>query len=70
MMGIKAREFRPIEVMTLDDLVRSDSFYRYLETTPDLSFVRDLVRDHYAASGRPGSLFQIAVGDVLGGYPL
>ena len=53
MMGIKAREFGPIKVMTLEDLVPADHFYRYLERTLDLSFVRDLVRDHYAAKGRP-----------------
>jgi len=53
MMGVKAREFGPIDVVTLEDLVRTDSFYRHLERALDLSFVRDLVRVHYAAGGRP-----------------
>ena len=39
--------------MTLEDLVPPDHFYRHLERTLDLGFVRDLVRDAYADSGRP-----------------
>jgi hypothetical protein len=34
-------------------LVPSDHFYRHLEKTLDLSFVRDWVKDCYAANGRP-----------------
>jgi len=34
-------------------LVPADHFYRHLERTLDLSFVRDLVRPFYAAGGRP-----------------
>jgi len=37
----------------LEDLVPADHFYRHLERTLDLSFVRDLVRPFYAAGGRP-----------------
>src|SRR5215213_2459509 len=49
----KARRVdRPV-LASLDDLVPPDHFYRHLEATLDLSFVRDLVRDHYAAGGRP-----------------
>jgi transposase len=53
MMGYKARVFQPLENVTLDDLVPADNFYRHVERTLDLSFVRDLVRDRYAAGGRP-----------------
>lgn len=38
---------------SLEDLVPSDHFYRHLERTLDLSFVRDLVCDRYAGIGRP-----------------
>src|SRR5215212_2869878 len=53
MMGMKARVFRPLVHVSLEDLVPTDHFYRYLERTLDLAFVRDLVRDRYAAGGRP-----------------
>src|ERR1700756_1161854 len=53
MMGSKARLFTPISVGSLDELVPADHFYRYLDRVLDLSFVRDLVADSYAGSGRP-----------------
>jgi transposase len=53
MMGIKARIFQPIVHVSLEDLVPADHFYRHVERTLDLSFVRDLVRDRYSAFGRP-----------------
>lgn len=53
MMGNKARRFDPIDGLTLADLVPTDHFYRHLERALDLSFVRDLVADSYAAGGRP-----------------
>ena len=53
MMGIKARTFAPLPPVTLEDLVPSDHFYRHLERALDLGFVRDLVRDAYAETGRP-----------------
>ena len=53
MMGIKGRAFGPLPPVTREDLVPPDHFYRHLEDTLDLSFVRDLVRDAYASSGRP-----------------
>jgi transposase len=53
MMGIKERAFGPLPPVSLDDLVSPDHFYRHLERTLDLSFVRDLVRDTYAGIGRP-----------------
>jgi transposase len=40
-------------VASLDALVPADHFYRHLERALDLAFVRELVRDTYAAGGRP-----------------
>lgn len=53
MMGFKARLFAPQPNVTLNDLVPADHFYRHLDRTLDLSFVRDLVRDCYAPLGWP-----------------
>ena len=53
MMGIKERQFVPLERITLEQLVPQDNFYRQVERTLDLSFVRDLVAPFYAAGGRP-----------------
>src|SRR4051812_15344691 len=53
MMGRKERAFGPLPPMTLEALVPPDHFYRHVERTLDLGFVRDLVRDTYAESGRP-----------------
>ncbi len=51
-MVIKERNFRPLPNLSLDELVPQDNFYRRLERTLDLSFVRELVKDCYAAGGR------------------
>jgi transposase len=53
MIGRKDRTFGPLPPLTLEELVPADHFYRHLERTLDLSFVRDLVRDRYATGGRP-----------------
>ena len=53
MMGTKIRNFAPLTDLSLVELVPKDNFYRRLEATLDLSFVRDLVRVCYASSGRP-----------------
>ena len=53
MMGIKGRTFGPLPPVTLDDLIPTDHFYRHLEQSLDLSFVRDLVKGTYADTGRP-----------------
>lgn len=53
MMGTKERAFGPLPPVTLEELVPSDSFYRHLERSLDLSFVRDLVHEAYAETGRP-----------------
>ena len=54
MMGTKERNFQPLpEDISLEDLVPEDNFYRRLQEKLDLSFVRELVEDRYAPSGRP-----------------
>ena len=54
MMGTKERSFRSLpEDISLEDLVPKDNFYRCLQQRLDLSFVRELVEDRYAASGHP-----------------
>ena len=52
MMGIKARVFRPVIHVSLEELVPADHFYRHLEQVLDLSFVREMVRGCYALGGR------------------
>src|SRR5215217_736018 len=53
MMGTQARVFGSLPPGTLEDLIPPDHFYRHLERTLDLSFVRALVRAAYADIGRP-----------------
>jgi transposase len=54
MMGTKTRSFAPLpHDLSLEDLVPKDHFYRRLEATLDLSFVRELVEPLYANGGRP-----------------
>src|SRR2546423_5023605 len=54
MMATKKRNFSPLEDISLEELVPQDNFYRRLERTLDLSFVRELVKECYAVSlGRP-----------------
>jgi hypothetical protein len=40
MMGTKERNFLSLEDLSLEELVSEDNFYRRLERTVDLSFVR------------------------------
>jgi transposase len=53
MMGTKQRDFAPFPDLTLEQLVPPDHFYRHLERSLDLAFIRDLVRDYYKVGGRP-----------------
>src|SRR2546421_3554569 len=53
MMGLKERAFAPLVAVSLEELVPQDHFYRHLQKVLDLSFVHDLVREYYAAAGRP-----------------
>jgi transposase len=49
----KIRRVNQPVLASLDTLVPPHHFYRFLERSLDLSFVRDLVRETYAAGGRP-----------------
>src|SRR5437764_3004533 len=53
MMGSKQRAFAPLVHVSLEELVPQDHFYRHLERTLDLSFVREFVQETYAGGGRP-----------------
>src|ERR1700686_1313792 len=53
MMGTKQRHFAPLLNVSVEELVPQDHFYRHLERTLDLSFVREFVQDTYACGGRP-----------------
>src|ERR1700738_5105895 len=53
MMGTKERHFAPLINVSVEELVPQDHFYRHLERTLDLSFVRKFVQETYASKGRP-----------------
>jgi transposase len=53
LMGSKQRSFAPLINRSLEDLVPPDHFYRHLERTLDLSFVRQFVQETSAGIGRP-----------------
>src|SRR5258707_5378273 len=53
MLGHKAREFKQHKSISLEDLVPDDNFYRPVERSIDLSFVRDLADEFYSSMGRP-----------------
>ena len=53
MMGTKEWHFAPLINISVEQLVPQDHFYRHLESTLDLSFVREFVQKTYAGGGRP-----------------
>jgi len=53
MMGKRERHFAPLTNVSLEELVLHDHFYRHVEATLDLSFVREFVQETYAGIGRP-----------------
>jgi hypothetical protein len=53
MMGTKVRRFAPLINVSVEELVPQDHFYRHLQHTLDLSFVREFVQQTYAGGGRP-----------------
>ena len=53
MLGHKARDFRKHVSISLEDLVPQDNFYRQVEQSLDLKFVRDLTAELYSSIGRP-----------------
>src|SRR5436309_2591456 len=53
MMGQKSRECAAPVLVSLEDLVPADHFYRHLEKVLDLSCVREFVQEKYKQGGRP-----------------
>lgn len=53
MLGHKTRDFKQHVAISLDSLVPKDNFYRQIEQSIDLSFVRDLASEFYSNIGRP-----------------
>ena len=53
MMGKKERHFAPLINVSVEQLVPHDHFYRHVERTLDLTFVREFVEKTYAHGGRP-----------------
>ena len=53
MMGKHERHFAPLINVSVEELVPPEHFYRHLERTLDLSFVREFVQESYAGRGRP-----------------
>lgn len=49
----KSRDLNEPIAVSLDELVPTGHFYRHLDRTLNLTFVRDLVRETYAGIGRP-----------------
>jgi transposase len=49
----KARRLDRQLLVSLENLVPQDNFYRHLDTKLDLSFVREWLADCYAERGRP-----------------
>ena len=49
----KPRRLDELIAVSLKDLVPASHFYRHLEATLDLGFVRDWTRQVYAGRGRP-----------------
>jgi transposase len=49
----KSRRLDAPIAVSLEDLVPADNFYRHVEATLDLSFVREWVQELYAERGRP-----------------
>jgi len=52
-LGTKERRFALLIAVSLEELVPADHFYRHLERTLDLSFVRELVQQTCVGGGRP-----------------
>ena len=52
MLGHKAREFKEHKSISLEDLVPDDNFYRRVQRSIDLSFIRELVDEFYARMER------------------
>jgi transposase len=51
----KPRRFDEPIAISLEEVVPLNNFYRHLEATLDLGFVREWVREMYAERGRPST---------------
>ena len=51
MMGSKEQHFASFVHVSLEELVPHDHFYRHLERSLDVSFVREFVLETYAHGG-------------------
>jgi hypothetical protein len=51
--GHKTRDFKQHVAISLEALVPKDNFYRQVNQSIDLSFVRDLAAEFYSSFGRP-----------------
>ena len=51
MMGAKERHFASLISASLEELVPQEHFYRHLEKSLDLAFVREFVHENYAFKG-------------------
>jgi hypothetical protein len=69
MMGGKERSFTPLIHVSLEDLVPADHFYRHLERSLDLSFVREAgaadLREWRPPLDRPSRVLQAATRHVF-----
>jgi len=62
MIGQKDRIFRQHVSISLEELVPEDNFYRQVERSIDLNFVRELAAEFYAVIGRPSAEFYAVIG--------
>ena len=77
MMGMKERPFAPLPPVSLEDLVPPDHFYRHLDRSLDLGFVRELVRwssprppsEHWPSVPRHATTGSDAPADPIGRQP-
>jgi hypothetical protein len=53
MIGKKERDFKIHAQISLEDLMPEDNFYRQLEASVSIDFVRDLVEDLYSSIDSP-----------------
>ncbi len=53
MLGHKSRDFKQHESISLENLVPKDNFYRQVEQSIDLGFVRGMADEFYSCIGRP-----------------
>jgi len=52
MIGHKAREFKPLTAISVEDLIPKGNFYRQLEEQLNLSFIHEIVSPFYLEIGR------------------